>query len=289
MKTILVPIDFSDNSLVAAQFAIQYAQSFNAKVFFLHTYHNKVLVNKSQSQQNDSKELARQDLEISFKKHIQDQFDQLNIAFDENQCKLLLKESVFIIECILETIESYGVELVIMGTKGSSGLQKMFFGSNTTGVIEKSTCPVLSIPLQFKQPSFKEIDSIACATELNNARNEVSQFISLVRLFDADLNLFHIYPTFPKIVDVEKLDNKRFVDDLREEFNYSKINLHFVNTRKDNDVTFGIDSYIKSYKPKMLVVFTQERSWFDKVFNPSAAKEVVSNVQIPILTFKVKS
>jgi len=289
MKNILVPIDFSENSLVAAQFAIQYAHTFKTKLFFLHTYHNKVQVNKTQSQQSDSKEVARLELETNFKKNIHNQFDLLKIDFDDSLHKLLLKESVFIIECILETIESYGVDLVIMGTKGSSGLQKMFFGSNTTGVIDRSTCPVLSIPLQFKQDSFKEIDSIACATELNDTKNEVSQFISLVRLFDADLNLFHIYPVFPNIVDVEKLDNRKFVNELKQEFDYSKINLHFVNTRKDNDVTFGIDSYIKSYKPKMLVLFTQERSWFDKVFNPSAAKEVVSHVNIPILTFKVKS
>lgn len=46
---------------------------------------------------------------------------------------------------ILKSIESEGVDLVIMGTHGSKGLDKVFFGSVAETVVKKSPVPVLTV------------------------------------------------------------------------------------------------------------------------------------------------
>lgn len=47
------------------------------------------------------------------------------------------------------------IDLVVMGTKGASGVTEILIGSNTADVIEKCHCPVLAIPAEsdFKTPT----------------------------------------------------------------------------------------------------------------------------------------
>ena len=50
---------------------------------------------------------------------------------------------------IVETAKAEGVDLVIMATRGLSGITRMFFGSVTEQVIRNTSCPVIAIPSNF--------------------------------------------------------------------------------------------------------------------------------------------
>ena len=46
---------------------------------------------------------------------------------------------------IVEYAESHGVDLIIIGTRGRSGLKKMLLGSVASGVVTYATCPVMVV------------------------------------------------------------------------------------------------------------------------------------------------
>ena len=47
---------------------------------------------------------------------------------------------------IEDLVEKMGIDLVVMGTKGATGLAAAVIGSNTADVIQAATCPVLAVP-----------------------------------------------------------------------------------------------------------------------------------------------
>ena len=49
------------------------------------------------------------------------------------------------------------MDLIVMGTKGASGLKEVLFGSNTVHVIKNAKCPVLAVPSEFVFESPREI------------------------------------------------------------------------------------------------------------------------------------
>ena len=65
-------------------------------------------------------------------------------------------------------------DLIVMGTKGASGLKRILIGSNTVNVISKTKVPVLVIPevARFKNFLKKGKNRIVLATDLDSLENE---------------------------------------------------------------------------------------------------------------------
>jgi nucleotide-binding universal stress UspA family protein len=62
--------------------------------------------------------------------------------------------------------------------------------------------------------------------------------------------------------------------------------VHVVQTYKENEVVYGIEKFVKSFKPEMLAMFTVKRNFFDKLFDGSLTEEVAHSTSIPLLTLK---
>ncbi|MFZ9847695.1 MAG: universal stress protein [Flavobacteriales bacterium] len=60
-------------------------------------------------------------------------------------------------ESVKNYIDTYSIDIVVMGAHGVSGWKDLFIGSNTMEVIKKSTCPVLSIPNSFSKRKFDKV------------------------------------------------------------------------------------------------------------------------------------
>ena len=72
----------------------------------------------------------------------------------------------FAVDEIARIAQNKGVDLICMGSQGTSGLERVLLGSVTAKVIEKADCPVLAIPRDSK---FKEIKKIAFSTDYHNS------------------------------------------------------------------------------------------------------------------------
>ncbi|HXX97619.1 MAG TPA: universal stress protein, partial [Candidatus Bathyarchaeia archaeon] len=75
-------------------------------------------------------------------------FDELNQSARRNniQFKTELIDSQMSVEgTIVEYAENNGVDLIILGTRGRSGIKKLLLGSVASGVISYATCPVIVV------------------------------------------------------------------------------------------------------------------------------------------------
>ena len=129
MNTILVPTDFSKNAKNALDYAIVLAKKESAKIILVHAFHVLYIT---------------PDLPVEF---LADEIDivettankQLKVLSEkvksENlECEIINKQD-FILDLILDVTKIKKPNLIVMGTKGASGLEEVFMGSNTAKII----------------------------------------------------------------------------------------------------------------------------------------------------------
>jgi len=141
IKSILVPIDFSDHSKQALQYATSLAGVFGASLDFLHVIDQRVhpayYVMGEQSIFSIYPNLLEKSMTF-LKEFVKDDIPQnVNTEF-------FVREGNPHSE-IVNFAKNQGVDLIAMATHGLSGLEKLLIGSTTEKVVRKSDVPVLTI------------------------------------------------------------------------------------------------------------------------------------------------
>lgn len=140
-KKILFPVDFSDVSPKIAPWVVMMAKKFDAEIHLLFVarrlgYFSDVYVTPV-SIENFEGEIIRGG-ETAMEEFVATHFDKY-LALNT---KVVLGDAA---DRILNYITSEKIDLVIIGTHGRKGLQRVFFGSVAERVIKTSQVPVLSI------------------------------------------------------------------------------------------------------------------------------------------------
>ncbi|MCS6820838.1 MAG: universal stress protein, partial [Microscillaceae bacterium] len=196
--------------------------------------------------------------------------------------RFLVKTNPFIVETIIEIINHYKIDLVVMGTQGAAGLKKVIFGSNTANLIKQVKCDVLAIP---KEADYrKPIRRIAMASTLHHVEDELKRAMLFAKFFDATIDVVHVYPVFPDGIDLEKLDNHAFLERLQNI--YPKVNLYFMRTNGDNETEVGLAEFLRVYKPDMLIMHPRTKDFWENLLDGSVSNLFVSNTKIPLITLK---
>ena len=138
LKKILVPVDFSDCSNKALQYAIPFARQFNAELILLHVVQLSLSVPEMpaidigliQRQIRDSGEKELKNLQRKIAAEIPSQ--------------TALRVGNPYVE-IINAVKELDVDLVILATHGRTGLAHVFLGSTAERVVRHAGCPVLVV------------------------------------------------------------------------------------------------------------------------------------------------
>src|SRR5690606_32919564 len=150
-----------------------------------------------------------------------------------------------------------------MGTFGANKIGNMLFGSNTALVIEKSSCPVLSVPFSvpFRVP-YKML--FATNFSYNDLKGAV-QLAAIARAFDASMIIAHIM-----IDDAARHHEDGLIDKFSREVklltDYPKISYRLIS---DNTVSMGLDAVIAETQADMIALSMRKRGIFEQFYNPS--------------------
>jgi nucleotide-binding universal stress UspA family protein len=155
MKLILAPVDFSDASTNAVSFAAELSKRSSARL---------VIVNILQKGEDENEaKLRLKSLESELKKTFGTNLDCESFHAHGN-----------LITTLKKIIAVQQPDLIVMGTKGASGLKKILIGSNTVKLISNTRVPVLVIPEVARFNSFLMMgkNRIILATDLDFLENE---------------------------------------------------------------------------------------------------------------------
>ena len=236
----LVPTDYSVHAKNAAEYAAALAQATNSDLLFLHVITPPVFGVHRQSYLY-TEEISR--LSEEAEKNLKAMSDKFQPAHKRVTFDYLVSAGETVDEIIKTAVEKK-TDIIIMGTRGAGGLKKIFFGSNTASVIEKSELPVLAVP---EKASFTPANKIVFATDFYDSDLEsLRQLSSIASAFNGEIIIIHIVDSDEKIESEHDLI-QWFSGLVRKETSYPKISCRIfrekssgalpLRTRADRDVT----------------------------------------------------
>ncbi|MFP4460546.1 MAG: universal stress protein [Candidatus Zixiibacteriota bacterium] len=147
IKKILLPVDFSEFSKIAAPYAVDLARKFEADLFIIHVFDENIL-DPYYFGEDDYAEKYFMNLQKEFQEKIDDILEDIETE-DINIIPILANGAPFIE--ILKFTKKEKIDMMVVSTHGRSGLSQMFMGSTAEKVVRKSPCPVLSV----RHPEFE--------------------------------------------------------------------------------------------------------------------------------------
>jgi nucleotide-binding universal stress UspA family protein len=192
-RQILAPIDFSDSSTHALRYAAALARWYGARVTALHVFLNWPAVNIIPSLQPAAvpggADAMRRDLEDHGRELVA-AVEAKDVAID-----VLVTEAPAVLGEILAQATRLSADLIVIGTHGRGGVDRLFLGSITEKVLRKAACPVLAVPphaldLPSKEPV--HFQRILCPIDFSTASlTALEHALSLAEEADATLTLLH--------------------------------------------------------------------------------------------------
>lgn len=266
----LVPTDFSNPSKTALSYAAHMAKKLQGEIVVLW-------FNSIQSTQKTLSKWKKLEAEM--------------IAIAEEDAQHLVQEVLSEIDGELtvtyhytsgpsfaESVDAYavenGVDMIVMGTKGATGLKRVLIGSHTVSVIDRSRVPVLVVP---EKAVFRPMQKIVYASDLYEIEYEIKTIATLAAIYNATLHVLHISP----VSSIEKI-NKNFLPDLIKMAGYQDI---IYKDIKDDNISKAIDAYIQEIDADLLTMFTHKLGFYEKLFGRSVTRELAFYAHVPLLTF----
>jgi nucleotide-binding universal stress UspA family protein len=273
MKTILVPTDFSANAENAVNYAAGLNKKLNAKILLYHSYYTLIPATDVPLNLPDDAEI---------KKSAVDSVERLKNKFQKLYPEMRFDAEVtegFTEEEIIHEEKKAKCDLVIMGTRGASGLGEMLIGSNTAAVIGKSICPVIAVPEQARMKGLNKI--VFAANYGTDDFKNVYDVIDLARLFGSEVILLHVNTgDMNKTMEFAELEG--FKNQIAAESKYPNISFKLLDGK---DVYHGLNFYLEEIKADLLAISIRNRTFVQKIFSRSITKKMAYHSHIPVLAY----
>ena len=275
MKHILIPTDFSDNAWNALVYGIS---------FFKKTHCTFHIVHINAINTNSSGEAA---MYVS-----PDLLEKTILAESREKLKVLIKKVErlplntkhyfktqaiygFLTDQLKDQVKEKNIELIIMATKGSSGLKAVSIGSNTGNVITKVPCTIMAVPESATYESVKEIG------------------------FPSDLNLAYEIKVLDTIKDIILLKKSAlrllYISSKGEELNTNQIKIKnlLLDYFKETECTFhevtgkkideSVQCFTESRNLDMLIMVAKNLNFLESILFRPTVERISYHTKVPFL------
>ena len=273
LKKILFPTDFSKMASKALPFALDFAKTNKAELILLYIYDVPLMprANIFTSREQTMKQVA-EDLKVAAEKRMAD--FKVKQGLSNGQCASLVLEGDPVTS-IINYANNQDIDLIVMGTHGETADNKMFMGSVSRNVAQKTFCPVFVVP---PDAEFGPINSYLYATDLRSDEQFILKYVvGLAKQNEAHVMALHI--------DDNQENVKWSLDELKElvsKLNYKHLSYH---DQVSDDIVAGIQDFMKTYDIDCLALTTHTTSLFDKLFHSSVTKTLMLKSSRPMLIF----
>lgn len=269
---ILVPIDFSDQSIIALGQSHNLARLTKADITLIYVI-------------EDHYELpffSKKD-DKSLEKKVHNELEKLaretSKKFGIQVNNLVAHGRVY--EEVQKAAKKLKCSFIIMGTNGRIGFKKRFIGSNALRVVRESPCPVITIKGKKHRQGCRQI--VLPLDLSKETKEKVQNAIEIAQLFNSTIN----------IVSVLTTDDEFIVNKLNRQLNqvHDYIRKHDVNCTAEmlqgDDVAEEVIAYAGKINADLIMIMTQqEMNWTDIMFVSSSALEIINGSEIPVLSIR---
>lgn len=277
MKKVIVPIDFSEHSEFALKAAAKFAKKFNAEILALHMLEMADVMLTSSEGFIDERtvyffKLAEQRFE---------NFLQKDYLTDLKVTPIIKHFKVF--SEVNDVAKEHDADLIIMGSKGTSGVLDIFIGSNTERVVRHADVPVLVLKNDLKDVNFKSA-IFACDFSEESIRSYLNA-VKMMGKLGSKLHLVHVNlanNSFKTSTEIEKMVVNFFT---KADRNLDRMtDVHYVS---DYTVEEGILNFSDKIGADLLLIPTHGRTGLSHFFEGSIGEDIANHADVPVMTFKI--
>ncbi len=274
MEKILVPVDFSTDSINAIEFAISIANKAKAKLRLIHVGNDKKfdtpIYFKDLVKGNEfSAEKGFKIIENKYKDIIQVPFD-FKIRYGK-----VYKE-------ISNQAKYDDTDLIVMGTHGLSGFEALFIGSNAYKVVSNVKCNVLTIRNGFMKRDIKKI--VVPLDASKQTRQKIEPAAEMAEIFGADVHIVTVRSTNLKRI-IQRLN--KYKEQVIRYFKNKGIK-YYSSDLYGNNITDITIEYANKINADLIVIMTEQMENTANLWLGKYAQQMVNNSPVPVLNVHPK-
>jgi nucleotide-binding universal stress UspA family protein len=262
MKTIIVPVDFSDASTNALCFAAEMSKRASAHLMIVTMFEDGAF-------------------EEDIKNKLKLLESQLKTSFGPDlNCESSVSHGASLTAVLNQMIEANHPNLIVMGTKGASGLKKILIGSNTVNVLSKTRVPVLVIPEEARFENFLRTgkNRIVLATDLDAIENDEAldllKEIALL-IIEPKLRVLSVRPENTDLDYLKRMERSALLSVFNPEIESER------STVFSSNVLRGLNYYLDTHEDTGLVAMIARDS--GHLIQKHYTREMASHTNLPLL------
>lgn len=277
MKKIVVPIDFSEPSINALQYAIALNGNERTEMILFHAIDYPIPLGMEYGMANGD---VIADQLLASTKNAEQKLEALIRTLPKGNIQYTISlEMGTLVHWVQNFLPELNCDMVVIGTTGASGLKGVFVGSNAEKVVRFASCPVLAIP---KDTKWATISNIVVPFESKEMSEDFLYSLKEIQVFaKATIQLVWI-KTPHSLVNEEDL-----IAEMAECVSSHGIQDFRVNTRRGFSPLLGILNFVEEIHGDMIAMPTHGRKGLKHLFLDSVTEEVVNKTDTPVWTFNV--
>lgn len=276
MKNVLIPIDFSNNSLNACDYALQFFKNETCNFHFLHVVKTENQTEEETFWSASSDVVEKVSLTPLITK-IQNLIAKIRATNNnKNHRFFTLAEKGSFVNAVRKQIDDKHIDFIVMGTTGTSGGKKMLIGSNATDIITKVKCTTLVIPENADYKTPKEIVFPSDFSTPYSFQN-LEPLLEILETHNSSLNALYLNSKNNQALNTQQEINRAYFIDC---FHENK--LSFYNVTNGN-LFKGIDSLIESCKINLIALMAKNLNFFHQLLIKPSIEKVTFQTNVPFL------
>lgn len=275
---ILVPIGFTNQSIIALQQAVIVAKHTNSELFLLSVVEMPTAIQKIFSDFEDKQK--------QFKEKLRENLLELSSTYCQGVRNVeCMVTSGKIYDEITEVADSINANLIVMGTDGTpKDIKKKFIGSNANKVVRSAPCPVITIKGKSVSDS---CEIIALPLDLNKeTREKVTYAIQYARLFNSQINVFSV--SYSNDDDSIKNKLNRNLSQVNDFISSKGIvcKTELVEIPTSASFSGSIVKYTEDINADLIMIMTKGEDNLDLNFLGSNARKLINKSDIPVMSIR---
>lgn len=272
MKHIIVPIDFSNESMNGLRMAIVFANRFGSNVQLVYV-------------QKFPSEFGRADFDEERKKatanltKLVDEYSQK--LHDPKKLSFIVKKGKVYQE-VVNQAQAFEESMIVCSTHGASGFEEFFIGSNAFKIISATELPVLTIRHGAVSRDFLNI--VMPIDFSADTRQKVPFTAEIAKAFNAEIHVVGVTSTKSEEVDAKITAYANQVCEYLRDRDV-KFRLAFVN---GTNITDAVIDYALNVNADLISIMTEQNEPISNFVLGSYAQQMLSKSPIPVLSITPK-
>ena len=289
-KEILIPVDFSDYTLLTCEFGFKLANDLKCSVKLMHAFFTPFYPAAMPFSDAFTLPATDKDLYHDVRKETESEMKALNTKIDEyistGYFPKVTYTSVLTEGLPEEEIISYSRKMkpsaIVMGTKGKNAKELDLIGSVTAEVMDGCKTPIFAVPEDAKVRNISEINRLVFLTNFQEREFKALEIM---------MKFFKTYPTKLFLAHIAKKDDvwneiklSGFKNYLSEK--YPQLDTEYRLIDPLANLEESLENFVEENSIDMISLSSSRRNIFARMFNPGIARRMLFHSDTPILVIK---